>query len=902
MKCILPISMFVFFFVLAIFIKIKTNKKRAVRFAEEFAIFKPEIDLFFANVSMLKQNFITRRNKNAFLEKWKNLVAHLDSLDIQKNHPLHSAYIDLKNTFENAESIAAQSNRDFIRTQNEKCDFIFSNIDGKSLDVQQREVVISEEDRTLVLASAGSGKTLTIAAKAKYLCEERGVLPSEILLLSFTKKSAAEMTERIQGKLSLPIEATTFHKLGLDILKNELGFRPEVFDNLESFVNNFFETELSSRQELVQNLMKYFAYYLHIPTDLESCSSLGELYEREKSADLETLKSKFEKEQFIERRREEGVNVLTTFKGEKVKSVEEIKIANFLFMHGVNYEYEKRYPFESDDAFRKSYRPDFYLTDYDIYLEHFGISEDGRVPWLSQIEETKYVDGIKWKRTVHEKNGTKLLETYSYYTRQGVLLEKLESMLVANGIEFKPKSLDEIFETIYANKSKKYFSEFMKLCATFITLFKSNNFSEDDFVRIKETARQNENTFMSERTCLFVDIAHSIFSEYKQYLAKNGAIDFSDMINLAAEKVKSGARIQNYKYVIVDEYQDISKSRFNLLKSIIDSSGAKLLCVGDDWQSIYRFAGSDIALFTEFEKYVGGADILKIEKTYRNSQELIDEASEFILKNPAQLKKNPKSETHLKYPLVFWGYDEDPRAALDSIVKKIISEFGKRKSILFLGRTNYDFEILKKSGLFKITRSARGETISYIDSPETPMAFLSVHKSKGLEADNVVILNFKNDKLGFPNQIMDDAVLNYVLTNGEGFLFAEERRLFYVAITRTKNRTFVLTDNKSPSIFFGEFSESERTYFVSTNRNSTEEKMKCPMCKTGNLLKVSAAGTYFIGCSNFPKCRYTLNDITILQHPKTCPACGGFLVKRKGNGQWFVGCTNYPYCTHTEKM
>ena len=348
MKFLLPI--FALVAVIAIFIKIRASKKRAARIAETLKTLKPEIDLFFADFSKLKEDFITRKNKISFLGKWKNLVAQLNSLGIKKNHPMHSTCIDVKNIFENFESIVAQSNCNFLQTQNEKCNFIFSDIDGKSLDVQQRAVVISEEDKTLVLASAGSGKTLTIAAKAKYLCEERGIRPHEILLLSFTKKSAAEMTERIQGRLALPIEATTFHKLGLDILKNALGFCPEVFDNLESFVNNFFENELSAHEELVQNLIKYFAYYLDVPTDLENCASLGELYEREKSADLETLKSKFEKEKFIEQCRKVGASFLTTLKGEKAKSIEETKIANFLFMHGVNYEYEKPYPFESGDV------------------------------------------------------------------------------------------------------------------------------------------------------------------------------------------------------------------------------------------------------------------------------------------------------------------------------------------------------------------------------------------------------------------------------------------------------------------------------------------------------------------------------------------------------------------------
>jgi len=210
---------------------------------------------------------------------------------------------------------------------------------------------------------------------------------------------------------------------------------------------------------------------------------------------------------------------------------------------------------------------------------------------------------------------------------------------------------------------------------------------------------------------------------------------------------------------------------------------------------------------------------------------------------------------------------------------------------------------LKKSGLFRFYTRNREECIEYIPSPEVPIDFLSVHKSKGLEADNVIILNFKNDKLGFPNQIADDKVLNLVLTNGENYKFAEERRLFYVAITRTRNRTFVLTDNKNPSPFFKEFTESNSVCFVGTKKVEATAQTQCPLCKTGNLYKVEHEGKYFVGCSNFPKCRYTLHDATILLNPKKCPSCGGFLVKRKGkNNHWFVGCTNYPYCEYTEQI
>ena len=811
-----------------------------------------------------------------------------------------TVFSSLNDYFENA-------NQQFIQNESLKYDGLFSNVDGKCLDFQQRTAVITDEDRILVLAGAGSGKTLTIAAKVKYLCEVKNINPNEILLVSFTKKSAQEMTERIQNRLGINAQATTFHKLGLEIIKNASGRRPEVLDEnvLSDFIHNFFDSELLNHPDLIKNLTEYFTYFLEIPENLEDCSSLGELYEEEKTSDLETLKSKYDREKYIRERGTEKSKALRTLNNELVKSIEETKIANFLFMHGIKYEYEKLYPFESDDPKRKAYRPDFYLCDYGIYLEHFGISKDFTVPWLSPIEEKKYLDGILWKRDFHKENGTKLIETYSYYSSEGILLKKLEELLAENSVEFKPRDFTDVFNTVYASKSNKYFSEFIKLCCTFITLFKSDNYKIEQIEDLRQKyLAQEKNEFLCQRTNLFLDIIKILLAEYQNYLCKNNAIDFSDMINNAAELVFAGCNILPYKYVIVDEYQDISKSRFNFFKAIADRTGAKFFCVGDDWQSIYRFAGSDISLFTDFEKYFGYTKILRIEKTYRNSQQLIDEASNFVLKNPMQLKKNLRSDKNLDYPLVFWGFDDDPGKTLQQMINKIVQDFGINSSILLLGRTNYDLEIARKTGLFKTHYQNRKEKLEYIPIPELQIDFMSVHKSKGLEADNVILLNFKNDKLGFPNQIADDKVLNLVLTNAENFKFAEERRLFYVAITRAKNRTFILTDNRNPSPFFKEFKASNSVCFISVRQASNEGQEKCPLCKTGNLLKVEHNGKSFVGCSNFPRCKYSIHDATVLENPKKCPSCGGFLVKRKGkkNKHWFIGCTNYPYCEYTEKI
>ena len=898
----LAIAVVVVFFAIYLFYRFLSKRK----IDKNIALCREPIKFFYSDFENLKSHYITEIEGNFFIDKWKKLYLDVVKISISKRHPAFAEIENFKTEYQSLHYSFSKANESFVDTESAKYDSLFSNLDGKSLDFQQRTAVIAEDSRILVLAGAGSGKTLTIAAKVKYLCDVKNVDPKKILLISFTKKSALEMTERIQNRLGIPVEATTFHKLGLDIIKSVDNRRPDVADEnvLNQFVHDFFENKLLNFPVLIKNLTNYFSYFLEIPDNMENYSSLGDLYEDEKTADLETLKSKYDREKYIREMGEEKAKSYTTLNNERVNSLEETKIANFLFMHGINYEYEKLYPYESDDPLRKGYRPDFYLTDYDIYLEHFGITEDLRVPWLSPVEERKYLDGIEWKRQFHKEHKTKLIETYSFYSSKGILLTKLEEILVANGVTLKPRDFRDIFNTVYATKSNKYFSEFIKLCCTFITLFKSNNYKLDYIERLRQNYNDKQpNKFLQERTRIFLGVISVLLKEYQDYLASNNAIDFSDMINNAAEKIINGSDIPDYEFVIVDEYQDISKSRFNLLKALVEKTGAKLFCVGDDWQSIYRFAGSDISLFTSFAKYLGDVKILRIEKTYRNSQQLINEASKFVLQNPMQLRKDLRSDKRLDYPLVFWGYNDEPTQVLKASIQKIISEFGVNSSILLLGRTNYDIDIVKKSGLFRIIHDNRIEKLEYIPAPELKIDFLSVHKSKGLEADNVIILNFKNDKLGFPNQIADDDVLNLVLTNAESFKFAEERRLFYVAITRTKNRTFVLTDNKNPSPFFKEFKESKSVCFAAITKMDDEKRTKCPVCKTGSLLKVQNNGKYFVGCSNFPKCKYTLHDATILLNPKKCPVCGGFLVKRKGkNGHWFNGCTNYPYCDYTEEI
>lgn len=866
------------------------------------------LNSFISAIERLKGlGFICASQIQKIKEEWKPTYQQLKKKKYHRGTETYRIASDFIKRYTALSDTLHQWNKEFVVREKERCKALFGNIDGKSLDNQQQDVVVYDEDSTLVLAGAGSGKTLTIAAKVKYLCDEKKVNPEDILLVSFTRKAAEEMTERIGQKLGIPIQATTFHKLGLDIIKAAKNESIDVLEDIGKYVNQYFEEELMSQPETIKLLIEYFAYYLHIPADMTQFDTLGDVYAYEKGMDFETLKSKYnsEKTQLISSREKENRESKHTIKGEQVKSLEEVSIANFLFLNGIEYEYESKYEHQTNNANYKVYRPDFYLPQYQIYIEHFGINKQGRLPWLSPIEEQKYIEGMKWKREQHRANGTKLLETYSYYSSDGVLLKKLEELLRQNGVELKEIDFKTVFDTIYKTKSDAYFAEFKKLCCTFIVLFKSNGYKVSDIANLKIKNPRYRNPYFLRRTELYTLLIKPLIEGYDRYLETHRMIDFSDMINKAADAVNDGYKVQSYRYVIIDEYQDISVARYKLIKAILNQTKAKLLCVGDDWQSIYRFAGSDISLFTEFDKYFDGkCQVMKLERTYRNSQELINVAAKFIQSNPRQMKKQLVSGKNLEKPITLWMYGDNPFKSLDNALQMILANYDKGQSILLLGRTNYDSEMLDASGLFAERKHKGQERFIYLKSPSTPITFMTVHKAKGLEADNVILLNFQNSTLGFPNKIADDPMLELVLSDADSYLFGEERRLFYVAMTRTKNKFIILTDNNKPSVFFDELKSVPGVLEYRGDLADSKKPVECPRCKKGRLVvrKNEETNRYFLGCSNYPQCDYTYNDIKVLDNARKCPNCGGFMVLRDGQYGKFYGCSNYPRCRHTEEF
>lgn len=858
-----------------------------IKFFSKRKKYLTKIAVFFSEIDSLENQYIPIKTQKTLLRKYKPAYhffkTNFKNKQIRKFLKLYSnlpTYIEAQNSI-------------YTKNQLQNYENLLNNIDGKSLDLQQKMAVLSEETNNLVIAGAGSGKTLTISGKVKYLIESRKAKPDEILLISFTDKAVKEMTERLH-RIDIEVQAKTFHKLGLDIITNFQQTRPTIATGefLDNLITDYFKKEILHFPKQIQHILEFMTAYLYIPEDISTFQNLGDYIDNFRNIDYETLQSKYQKS--IHKNNEKY--------SQKVRRLDDLIIANFLYLNNISYQYDYLYPYKAENSFKRNVKMNFYLPDYNLYLEHFSLDEKGRSKFLTKYEEQKYLAEVNLKRNLHAIHNTKLIETYSYYNKTKTLLSNLENQLLKHGVTLKKANLQDIYKKIYVLQKDKPFEEFIKLISTFLSLFKSNNLQLSNLDNLLLENQNLDNNFLKSRNELFLKIFKNFFDFYETSLHTSGKIDFNDMINKSTEIISLGFIHSHYKYIIIDEYQDISVSRFKLIKALQNATNSKVICVGDDWQSIYRFSGSDIDLFSNFENYFGPSKFLKIEKTYRNSQELIDIASNFVTQNPNQLTKDLKSDKHIDNPIKAMFYSENMIEAVENAIKDILIDFGNEAEILLLGRTKYDiFGILENPDKFEATKDL--STITYKPIPTLKISFLTVHRSKGLEADNVILLNMQNNLLGFPNRISSDPILSLVLANKEEYLYAEERRLFYVAITRTKNRTYLIAPELHYSQFLEELiSNNSVQKLESEDKVSIENQPKCLKCAKGHLVlrTNNATNEEFLGCSNYPHCDFAISDINVLQKQIFCKKCGGYLVQKHSSKGDFYACFNYPFCKNVE--
>lgn len=657
------------------------------------------------------------------------------------------------------------------------------------LDKQQRRSIVSEADNCLVVSSAGSGKTSSIVGKVRYLIDIKHINPQNILLISYTNKAAAELTERMD---IAGLRGYTFHKLAIDIIGKATGQKPSICDNTDALFVKIYH-KLLEDEDFKKSIVEYFVDYQVQEADWEHRKN-------ERRQQLSELKEVRLKAQFPDM---DGKTIY-------VRSEQEQKICFVLSSLGVKFRYEEPYEHPLADEMHSQYNPDFSIyferdgKTKRIYLEHFGVDEHGLVPtWFAKdkgitYEEAnqKYNDGITWKKAAHEKFGTVLLTTSSADFHYSDIRHTLKASLEKAGVPVQEKTDAELYDMVLPPNSKQE-KAFIRLVVTFVTLIKSSCKS------IQEVLKQAKNVGDKRSIFIIKRIFQPVYERYIEELRNNNQIDFTDAILQATEICRSSHPVK-YEYIIVDEFQDISVDRYNFLKVLREGNPpAKLYCVGDDWQSIYRFSGSDMALFNQFPDYFGSTEINRIETTYRFGEPLVSLSSQFIQRNKAQLKKdihpfNPQAKTELQ----FCAYE---RRDYCNAIGQLVASIPADKSIFLLGR--YSFDDYYLSFLYKSVKE--GNRFYYFIG-DRKIEFLTVHKSKGLEADYVIILQCNKDTYGFPSMVSDDPVLDYVLTKSDQNPYGEERRLFYVAITRAKIKTYVLYDRRFPSVFVDEFLHPEK--------------------------------------------------------------------------------------------
>ncbi|HIE0523709.1 TPA: UvrD-helicase domain-containing protein [Stenotrophomonas maltophilia] len=727
------------------------------------------------------------------------------------------------------------------------CKDLLDRVESKPLTPEQARAVVCFDNRVQVVASAGSGKTSTMVAKAAYAIRRGFVDPKRIVLLAFNKQAAEELKERAAlafehlGMPEVTVEASTFHALGLRLIGKATGEKPDIPDwatdaaggvrKLTDIVD-----QLKDRSPAFRRQWDLFRFVFGKDLPAFGAPEPSDVWDAQ------------------------GKGALVTNRGERVKSVEEAMIANLLFLNGVNYRYEAPYPHRTADETHRQYKPDFYYPDLNLFHEHFALDANGVPP--AHFEG--YLEGVTWKRQLHAEKGTELFETTSHGLRHGDDLDRLEHELTDRGLVLDPNPDREIPKE---GQQPMASVELIGLVRTFISHAKSNGLSPSDLQG--RLAAMPADTFKL-RYQMFLDIAVPMMAAWDEALAAEDGIDFEDMLNLAAGHLESGRVESPYDLVMADEFQDASRARARLCRALVQDKGRFFFAVGDDWQSINRFAGADVSVMTGFRKWFGHGQVLKLEQTFRCPQALCDVSSAFVSKNPGQIAKRVHSATPAHGP-VLQAFQVDSKDKLADAIDQFVVKLAEgvrdgtippgrngKVSVYVLGRYNADRQYVP----MRQSRFNRWVDVS----------FLTIHRSKGSEADYVILPEMISAprRRSFPNTRTDDPVLALAMPEGDTFPLGEERRLFYVALTRARRTVAMFTARGQRSMFLRELVEDGILGITDTDGKAVKEEA-CPACKQGVLVLRTGPYGEFRSCSNFPVCSYKPRRRGVAPSPLATP-------------------------------
>jgi DNA helicase-4 len=781
-----------------------------------------------------------------------------------------------------AATVAAQSgidqrieahNQAYVRTRVEAHAKFFDAVERKPLSARQREAVVVEEDRHLVVAGAGSGKTSTIVARIAYLTRYRGIDPSAILVLAYNTTVKAEIRQRLAARGVEGVRVETYHAFGTSVVAAVGGVKRDVSSlaNQPGPRRDLIRWVLQEAQQVPAQrdlLLRFLADHRYPAESERVYRTLGEYLAATRRPRFRTLDGRY-----------------------KVRSLAEVRIADWLCRHGVAYEYEPVY----HRAPYLRYRPDFYLPEPDLYLEHFGIDRTGGT--APHVDRLNYHKAIEWKRRLHRSYGTRLIETRQY--------ERLEQVLPARlaqaGVQLRPRTDDEMLAL--ALKSRGNALE--RLLDRFLAGFRENQWTLE---RVRASAGYLADR---ERSEAFLGIFTGLLDAYTAAMRAEGTTDFPSMIEGATDSVRRGACHLPYTHLVIDEFQDISHARMGLVRALLEQPGAQrsLFAVGDDWQSIYRYSGSDVSIMARFGEYFGVGRTTQLEETYRFTQPMAELSSAFILKNPEQLRKRLQALPGEGPAATLIQADDVAglRTALDAIRARTQ---GMHVEVLVL--TRYNLTTSEEAALRSVRRAY----------PDILVETMTIHKAKGTEKEYVVILGLTSAYPEFPSEQQDDPLLRLLVPAAGAFPDGEERRVFYVALTRAIRHVYLVVPAETPSRFVTEllFDDPAGRIAHAGEGAAGAQLILCPICQTGAL--VACGGVW--RCTHAPRCDSSVPlcrtcalfpvvrgegglrcaDPRCEHREPMCPRCGGRLIPRSNANGAFWGCSEYrhdwPGCYHTE--
>lgn len=752
------------------------------------------------------------RDRANFVEKFVSAFNALNLSELDKWFAAQSETFDL-------------STYDFVTLKAQKVSRILESI-GISLDDEQIRANAYPHSRLLITARAGSGKTRTLCAKAALSIHDEGLYPDQVLILAFNKAAALTVKKRLEagGLVKDYRNARTFHSLAYQLVKPS---KKLLFDA---------GGEPSAREQ-----SRFAQRMMHRILNPAFKEAMVEFF-RQELEKIEGLGRDLGPEEYtIFRRSLEHM----TLKGERVKSNGEKFIADFLFEHGIEYRYEKPWLWKVDFLDGSVYRPDFSIIQggFDYVLEHWAVDPydpHSNLPdhWTTSTQS--YIAQIVAKRTFWAGQSIALLETHTGLLASGrVAFEnQLRDELARHGIKCQRLSQDEIVRRVFENDF--VISKMAGLFLQFIQRAKKKGWSADQLFQHISTSPDPE-----PRARLFHDLALRACREYEAMLAEESSMDFDDLLAQATLEVKqrgAGLKIHigdgkmlalsELRWIMLDEYQDFSELYFRMLEAILDvNPHIRLIAVGDDWQAINAFAGADLRFFQEFCAYFPDSSSTGVATNYRSDSLVVNAGNRLMAGKGMPAKQSRKSsgvievlnlkdvwiefrqgdafKTGRDADQIFLPAREDGKGpsppmtrlaqALKLCVQKIKDlDLSVRppQQAMVLARTGtvygVELAVFRKMLVFALSKTLNAT----VEKLEQHVVESTAHGSKGQEAHTVIILDATNRQ--FPKVHPDNLLFRPFGVTPKAVL-DEERRLFYVAITRAEHRLFVLTDEGEES-------------------------------------------------------------------------------------------------------